>query len=83
MTAPDYVSQHTVESVTGVRARLYLRLCRELAIPSTKVARDVLARTVDITAYLESRLHRHTAAAASSQDEAGALARAGLRRVAP
>jgi hypothetical protein len=78
-SAPEFVTQHTVEAVLGVRARLYMRLAREHAFRSAKVARDIVARTSDVASYLELRLAGRAAPDVAS--ETTALARAGLRRV--
>jgi hypothetical protein len=76
---PIYVSQRTVERVVGVPRRDFLRLARDGAFPSTKEKRLVVARTVDVLRYIETRLTLR--ARPANVTKIDALGRVGARRV--
>jgi hypothetical protein len=81
---PSHVSQRTVERWTSLPSRDYLAAAREAAFPSSKIKRLVVAKTVDVVAWIESK-HRPLASSSIESDEDAALdealASVGARRV--
>lgn len=79
---PIYVTQRTVEAITSLPRRDYLRLSRAGAWPSTTERRLVIARTSDVIDYVERRLACRGGSAANDADaETIALGLVGARRV--
>ncbi len=80
---PVLVTQRSVEGVCGLPRRDYLRLARAGAWPTTRERRLVVARTVDVLAYVEERLVLRDAKPQNDSDpEAVAFSKVGARRVA-
>lgn len=78
MERPIWVSQRNVEAVVGLPRRTFLRLARDGDLASRRVYRLVLARVVDVDAWIAKQGPKPDT---HDADEAKALARAGLRRV--
>jgi hypothetical protein len=76
---PELVHQRNVEAVVGLPRRDYLRLARELAFPSTRERRLVVAKTKDVLEAFERRMRLP---AANDGTPEFAHSRSGLRRVA-
>jgi hypothetical protein len=67
---PEFVHQRDVEAVCGLPRRTYLALARSGAIPSTKMNRLVIARTIDVVTYVEQRIaSRPDPGATQDQDD--------------
>jgi hypothetical protein len=81
LARPVYVSQRSVESVVGLSRRDYLRLSRCRAWPSTRERRLVVARTVDVLAYVERSIAIRASSADNDSPEDVVLARVGARRI--
>lgn len=83
LARPELVSQRTVLAVVGLPAVDYLEDARAGAFPSWKVRRLVMARTVDVVAYVQAHpaKPRSVASNDAGDAEASTFARFGARRV--
>jgi hypothetical protein len=82
LAPPVFCNQRNVETVAGLPRREFLRLARARAFPTTRERRLVIARTVDVLAYVERQIALREALPQNDADpEALALARVGARRV--
>lgn len=77
--APDPVSitQRTSDAALGLPPRVFLKLCRQGAFPSTRVGRYRVALVSDVRAYLEAARQRQQPKRSSAEF----LRAAGFRKV--